>query len=331
MNPWKKIVILAIIGAAGLGSISGCRHVEDVREQRSFEFTYRFTVTNLPSGAEQVTAWAPLPAQHRYQRVENLRIASAYPHRIVEDPMYSNRILRIDFSAEPTAEGAERTARITFEAVRCAYDVLKGDPPPVHAPHLEPADYLKALSSVPTGGVIAAEAKRISAGLTNHMEMARRLYDHIVSSMDYDKTGEGWGRGDAVYACNIRTGNCTDFHSLFMGEARALNLPARFIIGFSLSEESGEIDGYHCWAEIYIAGTGWLPVDASEAHKHPEKKERFFGGLDAQRVEFIIGRDIPLDNAKQSPLNFFIYPHVEVDGKKHKDVAKTFTVENHPR
>jgi transglutaminase superfamily protein len=44
-------------------------------------------------------------------------------------------------------------------------------------------------------------------------QQARVIYEYVTSVMKYDKTGKGWGRGDAVYACDIRRGNCTDFHS----------------------------------------------------------------------------------------------------------------------
>jgi transglutaminase-like putative cysteine protease len=44
--------------------------------------------------------------------------------------------------------------------------------------------------------------------------------------MRYDKTGTGWGRGDVLYACDAKKGNCTDFHSLFIAMARSQGIPA---------------------------------------------------------------------------------------------------------
>jgi len=38
---------------------------------------------------------------------------------------------------------------------------------------------------------------------------------------------KGWGRGDAKWACDAKFGNCTDFHSYFMGLARSKGPPAR--------------------------------------------------------------------------------------------------------
>jgi transglutaminase-like putative cysteine protease len=140
-------------------------------------------------------------------------------------------------------------------------------------------------------------------------------YEYVTSIMKYDKSGTGWGRGDALYACDVRRGNCTDFHSLFIGLTRARGIPARFTIGFPLgAAKSGEIPGYHCWAEFYSGGV-WVPVDASEASKHPEKHDYYFGHLDENRVAFTMGRDLELKPRQNGePLNYLIYPHAELDG-----------------
>ena len=134
----------------------------------------------------------------------------------------------------------------------------------------------------------------------------------------HEETGEGWGRGDAIYACNVKKGNCTDFHALFIGMARAAGIPARFEIGFPLPRDrkSGEIAGYHCWARFWVDGLGWVPVDASEGWKDPARRDYFFGAHDANRVLFTRGRDIRLDPAQQGDaLNYFVYPYAELDGR----------------
>jgi transglutaminase-like putative cysteine protease len=146
--------------------------------------------------------------------------------------------------------------------------------------------------------------------------------------MRYDKTGEGWGRGDAVWACTSKRGNCTDFHSLFIGMMRSSGIPARFEIGFPLPEGQieGDILGYHCWAEFYLAGVGWVPVDASEAWKNAAKRDYFFGAHDTNRVFFTYGRDIRLSpDQKGDPLNYFIYPYAETNGRPLKNLQTHFS------
>ena len=116
--------------------------------------------------------------------------------------------------------------------------------------------------------------------------------------------------------------------------ARASGIPARFEIGFPLKAEleTGSVDGYHCWAEFYIDGKGWIPVDSSEAQKNPDRHEYYFGSLDPNRVEFTKGRDLVLNPPqKGEPLNYFVYPYVEFDGKPLKDktrVKLNFTYRN---
>ncbi len=62
-------------------------------------------------------------------------------------------------------------------------------------------------------------------------------------------------------------------------------IPARFEIGFPVpGAAEGAIPGYHCWAEFFLDGVGWVPVDISEAWKDPKKHDYFFGTLDADRV-----------------------------------------------
>jgi len=69
-----------------------------------------------------------------------------------------------------------------------------------------------------------------------------------------------------------------------------------------------------------------VPVDISEAWKDPQKHDYFFGTLDANRVQFSVGRDLTLQPKQDGgPLNYFIYPYVEVDGKPFEGIEKKFS------
>ncbi|TMI23342.1 transglutaminase domain-containing protein, partial [Candidatus Bathyarchaeota archaeon] len=175
---------------------------------------------------------------------------------------------------------------------------------------------------------IAELVKEHTTGDATAIQKARHIYDYVVATMRYDKSGEGWGRGDAIWACTSKRGNCTDFHSVFIGMMRSSGIPARFEIGFPLPEgkAEGDIPGYHCWAEFYLAGVGWVPVDASEAWKNPAKREFFFGAHDTNRVFFTYGRDIRLSpDHKSDLLNYFIYPYAETNGQPVKNLQTHFS------
>ena len=150
---------------------------------------------------------------------------------------------------------------------------------------------------VPVTGLPADLAAKVTQGKTDPLDKARAIYDYVFTTMRYDKTGTGWGHGDVLYACDAKKGNCTDFHSLFIAMARSQGIPARFEIGFPLppDKHSSEIAGYHCWSDFWIDGKGWVPVDISEAWKHQEKRDYFFGSHDVNRVQFSMGRDLRLN------------------------------------
>jgi transglutaminase-like putative cysteine protease len=202
----------------------------------------------------------------------------------------------------------------------------------VTADHYETATddgttFLKASSLVPTSDELRREILGDAVPNGKSLEVARQLYEGVDSHMIYDKPTDkpGWGNGDAQWACGNGFGNCTDFHSLFISSARNLKIPARFEIGFSIPTEigTGEVGGYHCWAKFLSDGK-WLPVDISEADKHPEMKDYYFGNLTANRIMFSVGRDLELQPAASSTVNYLVYPHAEVDGKQHKSFRKAF-------
>ncbi len=123
-----------------------------------------------------------------------------------------------------------------------------------------------------------------------------------------------YGRGDAVYACDSKTGNCTEFHSFFISLARSIGIPARFSIGASIpsDRDEGGMDGYHCWAEFYAEGK-WWPIDISEGNKYTALATYYFGRHPANRIELSRGRDLRVSPSPASgPINFLAYPLMEV-------------------
>lgn len=293
----------------------------DTAESRSFAFVYEVSLDSIPETADSVKLWIPVPQTTPYQEISRVRIDGVDAYRIRHDRDYGNAFAIIDVPADSTAF----TCTLHCEVTRHTRRDLNGDGDALRATLERPENFLQPNSLVVTDGPIAEEARNVAGAVPDPLGKARALYDHIVGTVRYDKSGTGWGQGDTLYACDSRAGNCTDFHSLFIGEARALDIPSRFLMGFPVpSKPEGEIGGYHCWAEFYLEGRGWIPVDASEAYKDPSRKEELFGGLDQDRVQFTIGRDIRLPEMQGAPLNYSIYPYAEVDGEPFETVSRRF-------
>jgi transglutaminase-like putative cysteine protease len=193
--------------------------------------------------------------------------------------------------------------------------------------------FLQADALVPITGKPAEIARAQVEGKKTVLEKARALYDYTLENMSYDKSGKGWGRGDALYACDAKRGNCTDFHSLFISMARSQGIAAKFEIGFPLAPvkaadagTSVAVAGYHCWAEFWDPERGWVPIDISEAWKERSKTEYFFGAHDVNRVQFSTGRDVLLvPQQRGAAVNYFVYPYVEVGGESWPNVETAFS------
>ena len=70
------------------------------------------------------------------------------------------------------------------------------------------------------------------------------------------------------------------------------------------------------------------PVDISGADKAPEKSDYFFGTVNENRFEMMVGRDFKLKNYNNGLINLFIYPIVEIDDQLSKNFSKEFYYKN---
>lgn len=297
---------------------------------RKFDFTYQATLKDMPAAAKKVRVWIPIAASDSNQTVTLKNVAGPVRLTGTREKLYGNQMLYAELS-RPASGTAEFT--LEYRVARKEYSkggfrsLLKYNSGPDPAPP-SLARFLLPDRLVPVGGKLKALAEENTRGKEGPVEKARALYDYVFHTMRYDKSGTGWGRGDAVWACDARHGNCTDFHSVFISMARAEKIPARFEIGFPLPDgtHQGTIPGYHCWAEFYVDGPGWIPVDISEAWKNPARQDYYFGTLDTNRVQVTVGRDLTLSPPQDGPpVNYFVYPYVEVDGKPYDKVEKKFS------
>jgi transglutaminase-like putative cysteine protease len=302
------------------------------QKERHFNFHYAFTVKNVSPG-DHARIWIPLAHSDTFQEVRVTSKSGDLPLKQVRQPDYGNEVLYAETSK---ADKGEYKFSVDYDVVRKEHVVLVdgkpvGGAPSVKEPHVELARFLQPDRLVPVTGVPAQLAAQETKGATTQIEKAKDIYEYVFRTMKYDKSGTGWGHGDTLWACDSKHGNCTDFHSVFISMARAEGIPARFQIGFPLpaDKHSAEIPGYHCWAEFYLDQVGWVPVDISEAWKHQEKHDYFFGAHDVNRVQFTQGRDLKLAPAQEGPpLNYFVYPYVEIGGKEYPNVSIAFSFED---
>ena len=271
-----------------------------IEGEDSFEFHYEVT---LPDIKESAKIWIPIPQSDRFQTIELASLEAPVKHQMLEEKNYGNTILYMELFPEHSGKKVE-----------LVYDVKRQEKKP-YEEDSSLTKYLNPSLLMPVGDRFKVLADSI-IGLKNSegaiME-ARALYDYVIDNMRYIKAGK-YGTGDAVYACDALTGNCTEFHSLFISLARSAGIPSRFAVGASIpsDRDEGGIDGYHCWAEFYAEGK-WWPVDISEANKYTALATYYFGRHPANRIEFSRGRDLQIEPGPYSgPINFLAYPVMEI-------------------
>jgi transglutaminase superfamily protein len=311
----RRILLLALL-------LSAVSAFTQSTKSRHFVFEYSFTVRVSDPG-KPLDVWFPSAHSDRFQQVRIISQSADLPLQQTSEPEYGNRMF---YAHTDKADKPEYHFSVKYEVVRFEHLAsLSGSAKPGRR---ELERFLEPDRLVPVTGKPAVIAStQVKPGMTD-LEKARSLYDYTFSTMRYDKTGTGWGRGDTLWACDAKHGNCTDFHSVFISMARSQGIPAKFEIGFPLplGIRSSDIAGYHCWAEFYSPVHGWFPVDISEAWQHQEKKDYFFGANDASRIQFTVGRDLELSPHQHGDrLNYFVYPYVELNGEPYPNVANAFS------
>ena len=283
-----------------------------VKGTDQFEFVYR---VKLPEIKGDARVWLPLAKTDAFQTVTEEKLNIPMKWDKVQDRDYGNDICVL--SPQPADSG---------KTIELLYRVVRKEKAAYPADAIEATRYLRPEQLVPVNETFRTLAQKAAAGKTDDLERAKALYAHVIGRMRYDKSGTGWGRGDAMHACDARTGNCTDFHAYFIALSRSIGIPARFAIGATIpaDKNEGKIEGYHCWAE-FLADGHWVPVDISEAWKNPKLADYYFGHNPANRFELTKGRDLVVDPEPASgPINFLVYPLLEMNGEVIKPET-TFT------
>lgn len=279
---------------------------------------------------EETELWLPYPVSDQDQTITDVKISGDYAASAVyADAVYSTPMLyaRWDKGA------ASRKLTFSFRADR--KEVIRRDFPLKEAAWdpVDYAQYLGATKSAPINGDVWLQAIKITSGKKTVLEKAKAIYDWTCENTYRDPKTKGCGAGDACAMLKNPGGKCADIHTLFVALARAAGVPAREVFGIRMGKkEREEITTWqHCWAEFYLPGYGWVPVDAADVRKAmltenlkledaktAEYRAYFWGGIDPYRVKLSVGRDLILNPPQPGgPLNYFMYPFARTGDKIH--------------
>jgi transglutaminase-like putative cysteine protease len=271
--------------------------------------------------------WIPYPVSDEHQSITNVEVKGDY----AESAVYTDRTFKNTMLFARWDEGAEnRKLTFSFEVER--QEVVRRDLPEKEAPW-DPGDYELYLGKTklgPISGEVKELSDSITRGQTTLPGKARAIYDWVVDNMYRDPDTRGCGSGDVCELLKNPGGKCADISSVYIALARSAGVPAREILGIRLGRKDTEdiTTWQHCWAEFYLPGYGWVPVDPADVLKmmlvyglkldDPEAidyRNYFWGGVEEYRVALSQGRDLTLTPPqKGEPVNYLMYPFAQVGG-----------------
>lgn len=318
------VFILAVVfSLAPFQPVSAAGDPASVSGEMSFDIT-----VDAPADAKVAKLWVPYPGDNIYQDIGKVRISGNYSYQgIYREKDTGNLMLYAEWT-EPVKE--QRKLTLTFNAT----SHLRAEKGATQKENNIPVDiqpFLASSEHIPTTGKIKETADKATKGKYNIAGKARAVYDWVVDNTFRDPNVQGCGIGDVEKMLTQKGGKCADISSVYVAVARAAGVPAREVFGIRIGKDDGVSDmtkGHHCWAEYYLPGAGWIPVDPADVRKAilekklddkgaAEYREKYFQGLDPYRIALATGGRDYLLSPKQDggPLNYFMYPYAEVDGK----------------
>ncbi len=289
--------------------------------------TITFTISlKAPVESRSVKLWFPYPTSDLEQEIADLRFNGNYSNfTLSREPQSGALYLYTDW----TRPMEDRTLSVSFHARSQERRVSPLREQPVALP-AEVKKYIQSDFWIPSNDrKVRTLAAQITKGKRGILQKARAVYDWTVDNTRRDPNVPGCGLGNVEATLASRSGKCADISSVFVALARAAGVPSREVFGLRLGEpgQTDVTDGHHCWAEFYLPGTGWVPVDPADVQKIMLQKnldqaaakkyrEYYFGAVDEYRIVLQKGgRGLVFSEKNAEKVNYFMYPYAEIDGK----------------
>jgi len=296
-------------------------------KSRSGVVTVEVDLSKQETGKE-TRLWIPYAVSDKYQTITDVRVAGDFASSAVyTDKANGTPILYARWDKD--AKSRKLTYSFSVDREEVQIRELKAKEPAWNRDDY--AEFLKSTALGPVDGEVKKLADSITKGKRTVLEKAKAIYDWTCENMYRDPATIGCGKGDVCALLKKPGGKCTDISSVYVAVARAAGVPAREVFGVRLGKKAEEevTTWQHCWVEVFIPGTGWVPTDPADVRKAMlveklelddaktrEYRDYFWGGIDPYRVKLASGRDVVLNPPQAgAPLNTFGYPYAEAGGQ----------------
>ena len=221
---------------------------------------------------------------------ESMTITPALAQHVYADPTVGHRFLRLHAEAGTLAINYRARVRRTVEPVDLdAREVPIAELPDEVLHNLNPTRYCES-------DHLGRTAQKLFGALPRGHARVQAIVDWIHTHIDY-QIGSSQSTTTAMQDFVQRAGVCRDFAHLGVTFCRALNIPARLVVGYA--RFAAPPPDFHAVFEAYLGGR-WVMFDATRMSPVDELI-RIATGRDAKDVAFatIFG---PATMTSMSPL-----------------------------
>ena len=132
--------------------------------------------------------------------------------------------------------------------------------------------------TAPDGGVREFAAD-LAGRETDTLPLLHELNRALHKAMVFDNAATD-SATPAATAFATRRGVCQDFAHIFIGAARSLGVPARYISGYLHVRDGSGANASHAWAEAWVPNLGWVAFDPANGICADDAYVRIAAGLD---------------------------------------------------
>ena len=122
----------------------------------------------------------------------------------------------------------------------------------------------------------------------DHVTTLHRMSAAVIATVEY-ATGHTNAETSAEEALEGTRGVCQDHAQIFVGCARMLGIPARYVSGYLMMDDRVEQEASHAWAEAHIDGLGWVGFDVSNGISPDPRYVRVATGRDYREAAPMTG------------------------------------------
>lgn len=214
------------------------------------------------------------------QRVESWRTAIAGASRQVRfDDHFANAVELVRLDADSSQIQVTASGEVETTNTDGVFSSEQGSSPLWL--------FLRDTPLTSPGAMTTGLIKDLPVGFTD-LSVAHELAARVRDAIDYEP-GATTVDVTAEEAMTRGRGVCQDHAHVFLAAARLIELPARYVSGYLLLDDTSDQQATHAWAEAWIEDLGWVGFDISNRMCPDERYVRVAIGLDYREASPISG------------------------------------------